>query len=125
MNCLLLTTRTILKSNSSGYQDKFRLVIFWIWRRSGENGWCFCCTSFLVSFIWQKFHCLYYLDNIYPTFKITVLVIQNTYLHLDEDWSYASFCSIINRLELLTMVINFERKSLCFRCSWEHVRKQM
>lgn len=64
-------------------------------------------------------------DNIYPTFKITDLVMQNTNLHLDEDWSYASFCSIINRLELLTMVINFERKSLCFRCSWEHVRKQM
>lgn len=64
-------------------------------------------------------------DNIYPTFKITDLVMQNTYLHLDENWSYASFCSIIKRLELLTMVINFKRKSVLFRCSWEHVRKQM
>lgn len=64
-------------------------------------------------------------DNINPTFKITDLVMENTYLRLDKDWSYALFCSIIKRLELLTMIINFDRKSLFFRCSWEHVRKQM
>lgn len=51
-------------------------------------------------------------DNIYPTFKITDLVMQNTYLRLDKDWSYALFCSIIKCLELLTMIINFDRKSL-------------
>lgn len=85
---------------------------------------------FLLYFIFGKFYLvkillfiLFLVDNIYLMFKIMDLVMENIYLCLDKDWLYVLFCFIIKCLELLIMIINFDRKFLFFRCSWEYVRK--